>query len=283
MTRLALLIAGVTASGKSALAIKHAKQSGALIINCDSMQVYNVLNILTSRPQAEDLAQAKHLLYGFVSPKVRFSTGEWLREVKKIITLEQYKKRDLIFVGGTGLYFKALSEGFVQVPPISDDLVKEIEREIAGFNREERLKFLQREDKKMAKRLKVPDRQRVVRAISVIRATGKSLADWQEEKQRGLLERFEVKKILLNPEKEILNKRIKLRFEKMLQTGAVEEVRALNNMNLDNNLPAMKAIGVKEITQWLNGEISKEKAIEKAVIATRQYAKRQRTWFRKWQ
>ncbi len=282
MVRSAILIAGASASGKSSLAIKKAKENNGLIINTDSMQVYSVLNLLSARPQSDELAQAEHALYGTIHPSIRFSTGEWLREVQKIIDKTTKEKRELIFVGGTGLYFKALTDGFTQVPDVPQEIVSEIENEISGFDRQQRLEYLRQFDPKMALQLNEPDRQRVVRAISVIKHTKKSLADWQKEKQISLLENFEIEKILLNPDKEILNQRIKQRFEKMIGQGAVEEVEELLKLNLDATLPAMKAIGVKEIAQWLNGEIDRERAVELAIIATRQYTKRQRTWFRRW-
>ncbi|MCF6343101.1 MAG: tRNA (adenosine(37)-N6)-dimethylallyltransferase MiaA [Devosiaceae bacterium] len=282
MVRSAILIAGASASGKSSLAIKKAKENNGLIINTDSMQVYSVLNLLSARPQSDELAKAEHALYGTIHPSIRFSTGEWLREVEKIIAKVAKEKRKLIFVGGTGLYFKALTDGFTQVPDVPQEIVSEIENEISDFDRQQRLDYLHKHDPKMVERLNEPDRQRVVRAISVIKHTKKSLADWQNEKQVGLLEGFEVEKILLNPDKEILSQRIEQRFESMIDQGAVEEVKELLKLNLDATLPAMKAIGVKEIAQWLNGEIDKARAVELAVIATRQYTKRQRTWFRRW-
>ncbi len=283
LLRTAKLIAGVTASGKSALAIKLAQENNGLIINADSMQIYSVLNVLSARPQSEELAQAEHVLYGEIHPSIRFSTGDWLREVKKIIQDKENILRPLIFVGGTGLYFKALIDGFTNVPEVSQQIVAKIEQEVLDFTRQQRIDYIGLHDPKMAQRLKEPDRQRLVRAISVLKATGKSLADWQDEAQVGLLDGFEIEKILLSPEKEIVNKRIKQRFERMINQGAIEEVQALLELNLNSNLPAMKAIGVKEVARYLAGEISKQEAIELSVIATRQYAKRQRTWFRKWE
>jgi len=276
-----ILIAGSTASGKSAFAIKKAKENDALIINADSMQVYEVLNVLSARPQAQDLAQAEHILYGEINPAIRFSTGEWFRRIEQIIKAEKENQRPLIFIGGTGLYFNALIDGFTKLPDVPEQVVKEIEAEVVGLNRAERIELLMQKDPQMVERLPEPDRQRLVRVLSVMEATGKSLAYWQKQGQSGLLEGFNVEKFVLNPEKEMLLKRIEDRFENMMNVGAVEEVRALNALCLNVSLPAMKAIGVKEITAMMTGEISQDEAIEKSIIATRQYAKRQRTWFRK--
>ncbi len=282
-----ILIAGSTASGKSAYALKSAfatknqKHSEALIINADSMQVYSVLNLLSARPQADELAQVEHALYGTINPAIRFSTGAWLRAVEKIIELEKENQRTLIFVGGTGLYFSALIDGFTHVPPVNKDIVSALEEEIKLLSREQRLELLQKRDPLIAERMVEPDRQRLVRALSVLEASGKSLATWQDEGQAGLLSDFEVERIVLNPEREILNERIEQRFEMMMQGGAADEVKALLDMKLENNLPAMKAIGVQQIASWIKGDISKQEAIDLSVIATRQYAKRQRTWFRK--
>jgi len=276
-----ILIAGSTASGKSAFAINTAKETDALIINADSMQVYDVLNVLSARPQAQDLAKAEHVLYGEINPAIRFSTGEWFRRIEQIIKVEKENQRPLIFVGGTGLYFNALTDGFTKLPDVPEQVVKEIEAEVVGLSRAERIELLKQKDPQMVERLPEPDRQRLVRVLSVIKATGKSLAYWQRQGQSGLLGEFNVEKFVLNSDKEMLLKRIENRFNNMINEGAIEEVRALNALALEASLPVMKAIGVKEITAMLMSEISQDEAIEKSIIATRQYAKRQRTWFRK--
>ncbi len=282
LKKLAILIAGPTASGKSAFAIQQAKQHNGLIINADSMQIYDVLNILSSRPQEKELKQVEHRLYGYIEPQIRYSTGNWLNDVKKLISEKENREKNLIFVGGTGLYFKALLEGFISLPEVPFSLVKQIDKEVSKLSRNERKELLKAEDPQMAKILLEPDRQRLVRALSVLRQSGKSLAYWQQQKQHSILQTYEIRQILLNPDKHILNQKIALRFEKMLDLGAVEEVKSLLALKLDANLPVMKAIGVKQIASWLRGEISKEEMIKRSIIATRQYAKRQRTWFRKW-
>lgn len=273
-----MLIAGPTASGKSALALRRALESGAIIVNTDAMQVYDVLRIVTARPAPDEMAGVPHLLYGTVHPSRRFSTGDWLRAVQAI--LAEHPNEKLIFVGGAGLYFEALTNGFAEVPEVSPDALAAAEAEIAGLDREGRGRLIAARDPLIAARLKAPDPQRVVRALAVLNATGRSLATFQDDLQEGLLDDYELERIVLNPPVELLRHRIAHRFDTMMDVGAVEEVEALRALDLDTALPAMKAIGVPEISAWLDGRISRTDAVERATVATRQYAKRQRTWFR---
>lgn len=277
--RQAVLIAGPTASGKSALALKLARERDGIVVNADSMQVYDVLNVLTAQPGADEMAQAPHHLYGFVSPRVRFSTGRYVEAVSDLLAKVPVD-RTLIFVGGTGLYFEALTKGFTEAPEIDPVIVDRWNAAVTDLDADGRAALLAEHDPKIAGTLKVADPQRVVRALSVKEATGRSLAEWQTDVQPALLQEFGLERIVLNPERENLRTRIRRRFDHMLEVGAVEEVRALFELNLDIDLPAMKAIGVREIAAWQAGDISREDAIEKAVIASAQYAKRQRTWFR---
>ncbi len=272
------MIAGPTASGKSALALEKARTTGGVIVNTDAMQVYDVLRVVTARPSDDDLAAAPHLLYGHVPPAKRFSTGDWLRAVTAL--LSELGERTAIFVGGTGLYFDALTKGFAEVPEVPPDIVREVEAELAGLDRAARARLIAERDPETARLLKAPDPQRVARALAVLKATGRPLAQFQREAQRGLLEDYAVERIVLNPERGVLRGRIAQRFEGMLGAGAAEEVEALLALNLDPKLPAMKAIGVREIGDWLAGRASREEAVERAITASRQYAKRQRTWFR---
>ena len=274
----AVLIAGPTASGKSALALRVAREAGGIVINADAMQVYGGLRVLTARPDVAEMGGIAHRLYGEVPPSQRFSTGEWLRAVREIIAEEG--ANSLIFVGGTGLYYQALLNGFAEVPEIPDSVVREVESELVGLDREARAKLIAERDPLTAAQLREADPQRVVRALAVLRATGRPLASFQGDAQRGLLDGFEVERIVVDPGREVLRERIARRFETMFETGAVEEVRALRALGLDPSLPAMKAIGVPEIAAWLDGELSRDEAVERAVTATRQYAKRQRTWLR---
>jgi tRNA dimethylallyltransferase len=187
---------------------------------------------------------------------------------------------ELIFVGGTGLYFEALTSGFADVPEISAEAVQLAEREIEGLDREGRARLIADRDPLIAARLKAPDPQRVVRALAVLSVTGRSLAEFQDKAQAGLLDGLEVERLVLNPSREVLRDRIATRFHTMLQMGAMDEVHHLRQRGLDPGLPAMKAIGVAELSAYLDGTLGEGEAVERAIIATRQYAKRQRTWFR---
>ncbi len=275
-----MLIAGPTASGKSALALEKARALDGVVVNADSMQVYDSLSIVTARPQPDELAQAMHKLYGFVPAATRFSTGGWLAAVSEVIADPALGDRPLIFTGGTGLYFDALINGVAVVPPVPQAVVERVEHEVGALDREGRRALLAARDPAMVNRLPEPDRQRLVRALAVLEATGKSLAAWQDETQAGLLDGFEVERLVLNPDRDVLRERIARRFAAMVDQGAVEEVAGLMAQNLDARLPVMKAIGVREIAAWQAGEMSREAAIERAIIGTHQYAKRQRTWFR---
>jgi len=278
--RRAILIAGPTASGKSALALRLAEETGGTIVNTDAMQVYGVLSVLTARPAAADLLRAPHHLYGTVDPSVRFSTGAWLAAVEALLLAQQEDEAPLIFVGGTGLYFEALIHGVAPVPDVPASVTAQVQQEIQGLDAAARGRLLAARDPEMAARLQAPDPQRVVRALAVKAATGRSLATFQDAAQTGLLDGFAVERLVLNPDRDLLRERIARRFSAMLEAGAVAEVEALLARGLDPSLPAMKAIGVPEIRDWLAGRIDRATAVELAVIATRQYAKRQRTWFR---
>jgi tRNA dimethylallyltransferase len=274
----AVLIAGPTASGKSALALERARAMDALIVNADALQVYDTLRILTARPGPADLAVAPHTLYGFVAPEDRFSTGAWAAAAAQ--TIAGADDRPLILVGGTGLYFEALTKGFADVPAVPVEIVAEVEAELKGLDTAGRQRLLDARDPAMARRLRVPDPQRVARALAVLKATGRSLATFQVAPQRGLLEGYDLEKLVLDPPRDELAARIAARFEKMLAAGAVEEVVALLARRVGPSLPVMKAIGVREIGDWLAGRVTKAAMTESVVIATRQFAKRQRTWFR---
>jgi len=272
-----VLIAGPTASGKSAKAVSVAREIGGTIVNADAMQVYDVLRVMTARPSPEEMGGVIHRLYGTVAPGVRYSTGDWLRDVAAVVAVTP---EPLVFVGGTGLYFDALEHGFAEVPAVPDAIVERVAAEVAALDADGRGRLIALRDPVIAARLRAPDPQRVTRALAVLEATGRSLATYQDAGQAGLLGSFAVERMLVDPGRDVVRERIARRFAAMFESGAVEEVRALRAMNLDPSLPAMKAIGVPEISAWLDGTITQEEAIERAVIATRQYAKRQRTWIR---
>lgn len=279
MQRRAVLIAGPTASGKSALSLERAARTGAVIINADAMQVYDTLRVLTARPSAADEALAEHRLYGTVPASTRFSTGEWVRDVERLLASIGLE-RELIFVGGTGLYFQTLTEGFADVPAVPDAVLAEVQLEIQPLDEPARMALLLSADPDMARRIRVADPQRVMRAVAVHRATGRSLSSFQAQQRAGLLEGWSIERLVLAPDRSVLRERIARRCADMFETGAVDEVKALLAQGLDPSLPAMKAIGVPEISAWLAGEISREAALDLAITATRQYAKRQETWFR---
>ena len=278
MRKSAVLIAGPTASGKSALALARAREAGGVIVNTDALQVYDGLRLITARPSDQETAQAPHRLYGVVPPEQRFSTGDWARAAERVIA--ETGDAPLIFTGGTGLYFETLVSGFADVPVVSPEALAWATDEVAGLGREERGRLIADRDPVIALRLKAPDPQRVIRALAVLKSTGRSLATFQDTPHRALLEGWEIERVVLNPDREVLRQRIAARFELMLELGAVEEVRAFLARELDPSLPAMKAIGLREIADWLAGTATREEMIERAVTATRQYAKRQRTWFR---
>lgn len=277
--RRAVLIAGPTASGKSALALAMAREQNGVIVNADAMQIYDTLRVVTARPSDAEMALAEHRLYGTVPARTRFSTGQWLAAVRGVMD-EADPGQPLIFVGGTGLYFDALVNGFADIPEVPTELTLQVQQEIQALDGGQRMALLQREDPATAERLKVADPQRLVRALAVKRATGRMLSDFQNAPASGILADFGVERMVLDPDRNVLRDRIASRFEQMSLGGAVEEVEALRALKLDPSLPVMKAIGVREIGDWLDGVTSREEAIALAVIATQQYAKRQRTWFR---
>lgn len=277
--RRAVLIAGPTASGKSALALAMAQQQGGIVINADAMQVYDTLSVVTARPSAADMALAEHRLYGTVPAAARFSTGQWLSAVRAIMDAAN-PARVLIFAGGTGLYFDALLNGFADIPAVPAALTLQVQQEIQALDGAQRLALLQREDPVAAARLKVVDPQRLTRALAVKRATGRQLSSFQDDSAAGALADFSLERMVLDPERDVLRDRIARRFEAMFSGGAIAEVEALRARKLDPSLPVMKAIGVREIGDWLDGVMVRDEAIARATIATQQYAKRQRTWFR---
>ncbi|MEP7454730.1 tRNA (adenosine(37)-N6)-dimethylallyltransferase MiaA [Phyllobacterium sp. SB3] len=280
LMRQIILIAGPTASGKSALALRLAEQTGGVIINTDSMQVYNVLEYLTARPGKEELERVPHYLYGHVAPSVAYSTGRWFADVEDILNRPELIEKTLIFAGGTGLYFRALLGGLSIMPPIPDDVRAFWRKQDTELGAEKLHEILAAKDSLAAASLRPTDSQRIVRALEVFDASGRSIVEWQKETGRALIEPASAKKIVIEPDRQWLGARIAKRFEAMMGEGAIEEVKALLSLGLSHELPAMRAIGVKEITEVLAGKSKREEAVELATIATRQYAKRQMTWFR---
>ncbi len=276
----AVLIAGPTASGKSSLALELAAELDGVIVNTDSMQVYDTLRVLTARPSESDMRAAPHRLYGHVPASESYSVGAWSRDVARLLADEEGMRRTAIFVGGTGLYFKALTGGLSDMPDIPDDIRRRWRGRLAAEGPQALHHELALRDPDLAARLKTGDSQRIVRALEVHEASGKSIRHFQEAQGVSLLEGPIVRRIVLAPDRAELRQRIRARFETMMDAGAVEEAQALLAMDLPPDLPAMRAIGVREIAAWLGGDLTRDEAVERAVIATAQYAKRQMTWFR---
>jgi tRNA dimethylallyltransferase len=276
----AILIAGPTASGKSALALALAEKLAGTIVNADSMQVYRDLRIITARPTAQEEARVPHRLYGDVDAAVNYSTGQWLRDVSAVLDELKAQGRPAILVGGTGLYFKALTAGLAAVPPIPPEIRADVRARLQGEGAPALYRELMRLDPVTAQRLMVNDRARISRALEVVLATGRSLSDWHREGLPPLLDAASAAKVFITCERKELVHRIEARFAGMLAAGALEEVRTLAARRLDPSFPAMKAHGVPWLIRHLNGEITLEQAAAGAVMDTRRYAKRQLTWFR---
>ncbi|MBR1125359.1 tRNA (adenosine(37)-N6)-dimethylallyltransferase MiaA [Bradyrhizobium lablabi] len=276
----AVLIAGPTASGKSALALELAQKAGGIVINTDSMQVYRDLRIITARPTPDEEALAPHRLYGHVDASVNFSAGAWVADATKVLAEARAQKRLPIFIGGSGLYFKALTRGLSAVPPIPAEIRESVRNRLEHGGVEALHAELAQRDPVSAERLKPRDRTRIARALEVIEATGRALPDWHREGLPPLLPSGEFSALFLAPEREQLYARIDARFGVMLTSGAIEEVAALAKRQLDPLLPAMKAHGVPALIRYLRGEIGLAEAAEIGRADTRHYAKRQFTWFR---
>ena len=273
-----LLIAGATASGKSALALALAQKYDGVIINADSMQVYAVLRQLTARPSEAEEAQAPHRLYGHVAPGAPYSVGIWQQEALAEIEAAQQSGKRPIVVGGTGLYFESLTQGLSAIPDIDDDIRQKWRKQLAEQGSEQLHDLLRSRDGELAARLSPSDGQRIVRALEVEEATGTKLSDWQKIKPQAPL--GAAVKILLMPTRDWLYRRCDARFEQMMRGSARAEVEKLWAYNLPPDTPAMKALGVAELIALSSGEMDEAAAIAAAQQATRRYAKRQMTWFR---
>ena len=271
-----ILLAGPTASGKSALALRWAQEIGARVINADSMQVYRGLRVLTARPSEAEEAEAEHALYGHVDAADAYSVGRWLADIAPLLK----DTRPAVVVGGTGLYFEALIRGLAQMPDIPAE-VRQLWRTRGEAEPAEALHaVLTARDPVMAARLRPSDRQRVLRALEVLEGTGRSLAEWQDAPTQPLLREDETARFVLAPPRDWLRARIAERFGVMMEQGALDEVRALAARGLDPSLPAMRALGMKPLSGHLAGKLGLDAAVGRAVTETRQFAKRQETWFR---
>ena len=275
-----ILITGPTASGKSALAVELARAHGGVVINADSMQVYDTLRVLTARPSEADMEGIPHHLYGHVPAAQAYSTGVWLREAASLVERLREEGRMPVFVGGTGLYFKALTGGLSDMPGIPLEIRSRLRERLLTEGAEALHRELADRDGAVAETLNPQDGQRIVRALEVIEATGQSIAAFQGRAGPIVIDRDRARKIVVLPDRALLHERINSRFEKMLAMGAADEVRALLALELPPEMPVMKAIGVSQIAAMLKGEMTREDVLETGAAATRQYAKRQMTWFR---
>ncbi len=275
-----VLIAGPTASGKSALALRLAREVGGIVANADSMQVYRDLRVLTARPTPEEEALAPHRLYGHVDGAVNYSVARYVADAAALIEEARAGGRALILVGGTGLYFKALLEGLSDIPPVPEAVRDGVRRESEGIGTPALHERLAAVDPAMAERLRPSDRLRVQRALEIHAATGRSLLEFQGRRIAGPLAAVPTARLFLEPDREALRRRIDERFVAMMGEGAVDEVARLAERRLDPMLPVMRAHGVPGLIAHLRGEASLEAAIVRGQSDTRRYAKRQFTWFR---
>lgn len=276
-----ILIAGPTASGKSGFALRLAEEIGGTVINADSMQVYRELSIITARPTAEEMARVPHRLYGFVPSAEAYSVGRYLVDAAHAIAQARAEGRVPIVVGGTGLYFKALLEGLSPLPAIDPEIRARLraraEEEGAAVLHAE----LARRDGERAARLMPTDKQRIVRALEVLESTGRTLGEWQTLPGTPVVAGTDAQRLLLVADRTQLMARIDARFDAMLAAGVLEEVRAFAALGLSEELPAVRAHGVRPLMAHLRGEIALEAAAEGSKAETRRYAKRQLTWHRR--
>ena len=267
-----ILIAGQTASGKSHLAIQIAKEQGGTIINADAIQIYGDWRILTARPSIADEKQISHKLYGHVNGVIEYSVGTWIKEIKETLSSNSRP----IIVGGTGLYFSALTNGLVDIPEISEPIHQEANNRITENGFESLVREI---DKETAQKIDKNNPMRVQRAWEVLKSTGRGLSSWHNETPKPTLDLNKCKAILLDGEVSLINSRIIARFDQMIEQGLIQEGK--NNLATWNRLnPSSKAIGAQQLIAYLNNEISMDQLREQIITSTRQYAKRQRTWFR---
>jgi tRNA dimethylallyltransferase len=269
------LIAGPTASGKSGLALALAERSGGVIVNADSAQVYRDLPVLSAAPTAEERVRAEHRLYGFLDGAEACSAADWAERARTEIADIHSQERLPILAGGTGLYLRTLLDGIAPVPPIDPQVRKEVREASVDTNRERLIEL----DPDAAERLKPADQMRIARALEVILSTGQSLAEWQRYREGGIGHDVDLVPLILIPPRDWLYARCDERFARMVEQGAIEEVKAMLERKLDPDLPVMRGIGVRELTDYLAGEASLDEAIAAGQQATRRYAKRQYTWF----
>ena len=275
-----ILIAGPTASGKSRLALELASRRGGVVVNADSMQVYRELRILSARPAVEDEAAVPHRLYGHVGAGERYSVGRWLADMRGVLHEANEAGLTPVIVGGTGLYFKALTEGLVAVPPIPAAVRAGVAAAAEGKTSAELHARLAADDPEDAAATRPSDHTRIIRALEVFATTGRSIAAWRRLPATPLIDPAEAERLVIEPDRAVLHERIAERAERMVAAGALAEARAIGAMALDPHLPAMKAIGLRELLDHLAGRSSLAEAVAGMKTESRRYAKRQTTWFR---
>lgn len=269
-----VLIAGPTASGKTTLAVQIARDIGGIVINADSQQIFRDWQVLTARPTPDEMGDVDHLLFGHVALDQDYSVGHWLAEVKPLLD------RPCVIVGGTGLYFKALTEGLAEIPTVTADVRAEAEAFLAAEGLDALIARLKAEDPATAARIDLINPRRVVRAWEVLQGTGIGLAAWQDSTPAPLLPLNDCRAITLTPDRDWLYARCETRFEQMIAGGALDEARIVMAMDLPPEAPGLKALGAPELFAHLRGEMSLDDATTQAKMETRRYAKRQMTWIR---
>lgn len=270
------LIAGPTASGKSALALAVAERTPSVIINADSAQVYRDLRILSARPDEIDMSRAPHRLFGYIDGAEACSAARWAADARAEIAKAHEAGRLPVLVGGTGLYIRTLLNGIAPIP----DIDPEVRAAVRAMAVDAAHIALKQEDPDSAERLAPADTTRVQRALEVVRSSGHPIGHWHERRTGGIGDKMQLRPLILVPPRDWLIGRSDSRFLGMVESGAVDEVERLLFRRLDPELPVMRAIGVREISAWLHGEMTRPEMVEAGRLATRQYAKRQYTWFR---
>lgn len=260
--------------------MRLAQARGGVVVNADSMQVYDMLSILTARPQPGEMGGVEHRLYGHVPAGEAYSSGEWMRQAQAVMAELRAKGRLPVFVGGTGLYFKALTGGLSDMPAVPADIRDGLRVRLAQEGAEALHGDLVRRDPQAAAAIRPADGQRILRALEILDVSGRSIRDFQSAAGPALIDPARALKLVVLPERSLLHQRIDGRFAGMLKSGAIEEVRALLALGLPPQMPVMKAIGVPQISALLAGQMGEDEVIERGAAATRQYAKRQMTWFR---
>ncbi|KAB0682105.1 tRNA (adenosine(37)-N6)-dimethylallyltransferase MiaA [Aureimonas leprariae] len=276
----AVLIAGPTASGKSALALRLAEELGGAVVNADSMQVYRCIPILTAQPSTAERKRLPHCLYGHIDPMQDYSVGAWMREIERVLTELRKKGRVPVIVGGTGLYFRALLGGLDAMPSIPSNIRNRLRKRVGLEGSDALHTELAIRDPEAAASIRPSDPQRVVRALELIETTGQTLASIQQRRGAPLVDVVTTTKIVLTPQRSDLRERIALRFAAMLQDGALEEAARFRSLAVPAERTAAKAIGLAELADHIEGRATLDVAVERAVARSRQYAKRQETWFR---